>query len=137
MRLEAGTVIIAPGDLHMVIKPVMGSSDNFRIEFSENEGDLFDRPSIDMLMSSVAKAYGDKAIGVILSGMGSDGAQGVRKMSQYGGLTVVQDQQSALIFGMGKAACETGCVNTVLPLSEINSYIRSRVTSDSLKSVEV
>jgi len=77
------------------------------------------RPSVDILFSSVARAYGPQAVGVILSGMGDDGAKGIREIKDGGGLTIAQDEATSAVFGMPKAAIETGAVDRILPLYSI------------------
>jgi two-component system chemotaxis response regulator CheB len=67
----------------------------------------------------VAKVYGPKGIGVILTGMGSDGAMGIRKIKEAKGLTVAQDEKTSVIFGMNKVAIDSGCVDKILPLDAI------------------
>jgi two-component system chemotaxis response regulator CheB len=77
------------------------------------------KPSVTPLFLSAAKSYGARACGVILTGMGHDGAAGLKVLHDAGGATVAQDEQSSAVFGMGKAAIELGAVDRVLPLEEI------------------
>ena len=77
------------------------------------------RPSVEVLFNSVAKYVGANAIGVILTGMGSDGADGMLKMKQNGARTIAQDEESCVVFGMPHEAIKLGAVDKVLPLSKI------------------
>ncbi len=77
------------------------------------------RPSCDKLLKSVARVYGDRAVGVILSGMGSDGAEGLKEIRKAGGYTIAQDEKTSVVFGMPKVAYEIGAVNRTIPLDRI------------------
>ena len=77
------------------------------------------RPAVDPMMTSVARFYKSRAVGVILTGMGRDGAYGMKKIKEYGGVTIAQDEETSVVFGMPKAAIEEGCVDVVLPLHKI------------------
>jgi two-component system chemotaxis response regulator CheB len=85
-------------------------------------GDIY-LPSVDCLFTSLANVYHDACVGVVLSGMGCDGAQGVVAIHAHGGWTVAQDEESSVIFGMPKTAIETGAVTTVLPLHSISERL--------------
>ncbi len=77
------------------------------------------RPSCDKLLKSVARVYGDRAVGVILSGMGSDGAEGLKEIRKAGGYTVAQDEKTSVVFGMPKVALDIGAVSRTIPLDRI------------------
>jgi two-component system chemotaxis response regulator CheB len=111
------TVYIAPGGQHMSVKKV--SHRDVMIEVSRDPVDAPYCPSIDHLMKSVAGVYRSKTIGVILTGMGSDGKEGMRAIHDAKGRTIVQDEQSSTIFGMPKAIIQEGFVEKVIPLSDI------------------
>jgi two-component system chemotaxis response regulator CheB len=78
-----------------------------------------ERLNIDAMMKSVASVFGDRSIGVLLTGMGSDGVEGLKRIKEAGGSTIVQDEESSIVFGMPKAAIEAGVADRVLPLDEI------------------
>jgi len=113
MELEPDHVFLAPPDRHMLIKR------RGTLTLTDSELVNFVRPSADLLFESVAAAYGDRAIAVVLTGSGHDGALGVTAIKQRGGTVVAQDEASSEFFGMPSAAIKTGAVDFVLPLEEI------------------
>lgn len=120
-KIEDGQALIAPGDYHMVVKQ------------AENGGRVVDlnqdppvhavRPAADITLQSVAASYGSRTLGVILTGMGSDGARGMEAIKKHGGKTLVSDEETSLIFGMPKAAIDLGCVDRIAPLHKIPEEI--------------
>ncbi|MGB9841800.1 MAG: protein-glutamate methylesterase/protein-glutamine glutaminase [Candidatus Bathyarchaeales archaeon] len=115
--VREGLAMIAPGGFHML---VMKSG---RIKLTTGPPVNYVRPSADVTMKSAAKAYGSKNIGVILSGMGVDGAKGIEAIKKKGGLTIAQDEKTCVVFGMPNAAIKTKCVDFVLPLDYIPKLI--------------
>lgn len=93
-------------------------------------------PSIDVLLASVARRWGDQALGVVLTGMGDDGARGLLQMRQAGAITVAQDQESSIVYGMPRAAAELGAPRHVLPLSRIGAFIVDAVRGATPPVVE-
>ncbi|MCJ7632929.1 chemotaxis response regulator protein-glutamate methylesterase [Candidatus Bathyarchaeota archaeon] len=119
--VESGRAYIAPGDFHMtVMKKMVGGK--ARVVISLNQDPLVHclRPSIDVTMKSVADVYGESAVGVILTGMGEDGAQGMKAIKRKNGRTITQDEATSLIFGMPKRVIEEGAADYVLPFFEIS-----------------
>jgi len=114
--LEAGKVFVAPGDRHLRLKRQAG---RYLAELVDSEKVNGHRPSVDVLFESVAEAAGDKAVGIILTGMGADGARGLLSMRRKGARTIGQDEQSSVVYGMPKVAYEIGAVEKQAPLSEI------------------
>lgn len=114
--LQAGNIYIARGDMHMEIEVQMGK---FVIKLRDGEPVSSHKPSVDVLFSSVAKAAGKRAIGVILTGMGHDGAEGLLKMREAGARTIGQSEASCVVYGMPKVAKSIGAVEQELSLSKI------------------
>lgn len=122
-RIEPGKVLIAPGDRHM---EVVVRGGQYVAKLSNGAPESGHRPSVDVLMRSVAKAAGQNARGVLLTGMGSDGAKGLLEMKQAGAKTFAQDEESCVVFGMPKRAWELGAVDRILTLELIaGEVIRS------------
>jgi two-component system chemotaxis response regulator CheB len=117
-RVAPGRVLIAPEHAHLLIRP----GGFVRLDRSPPVQGL--RPSASVLFDSVAKAYGDTAVGVILTGMGEDGADGLQCLREAGGYVLAQNEASCVIFGMPKAAIDRGIVDRVLPPDEIASTLR-------------
>jgi two-component system, chemotaxis family, protein-glutamate methylesterase/glutaminase len=122
--LRAGTVFIAPPDRHLLVNP------DGTLSLSRSELVHFVRPSADLLFESLAASYKDRAVTVVLSGSGSDGATGVEAIKKMGGTVIVQDQPSSEFFGMPGAAIQTGMADFVLPLNEIGHALVTLVTGE-------
>jgi len=114
--VEPGKVLIAPGDHHMRIRRV-GS--RYKVECFKGEKVNGHCPSVDVLFESVAREAGDKAIGIILTGMGYDGAKGLLAMKMKGARTIGQDEASSVVYGMPKVAYSIGAVDRQVPLDRI------------------
>ena len=108
-----GTVLVARGDRHLIMSPGM------RLVYTPEPRDCSFRPSIDVFFSSVARIHWSKAIAVLLTGMGRDGAKGLLDLRRAGWHTIAQDEASSVVYGMPKAAMELGAAGEVLPLKEI------------------
>ncbi len=120
-RLRPGCVFIAPPDRHLLVN-ADGSLSLTRTELVH-----FSRPSADLLLESVAAGYRSRAIGVILSGSGMDGAMGAKAIKKTGGTLIVQDPATAEFSGMPGAAQATGLADFILPLEEIAGALRTLV----------
>ncbi|MFA5576157.1 MAG: chemotaxis response regulator protein-glutamate methylesterase [Tissierellaceae bacterium] len=120
--LEPGKVIIAPGDKHMKVKKVAGK---YKIEVFAGDKVSGHCPSVDVLFDSVAREAGSKAIGVILTGMGYDGAKGLLAMKRNGARTIGQDEKSSVVYGMPRVAYDVGAVQIQGPIEEIPKIIHS------------
>jgi two-component system chemotaxis response regulator CheB len=115
-----GVVLVAPGDKHMLLRR---SGARYVVEVKEGPRVNRHRPSVDVMFRSVAHTAGRNAVGVLLTGMGGDGAQGLLAMHEAGARTVAQDEQTCVVFGMPKVAIELGAVDKVLPLDRIAGEI--------------
>ena len=120
--IQPSIVYIAPPNRHMLVT-------DGHISLTSTAFVHFSRPSIDLLFESVAATYGDKAIGIILSGTGRDGAMGIKAIKEKGGTTIAQNQATAEHFGMPDAAIATGMVDFILPVYDIARAIVELVTS--------
>ena len=121
-----GLVLIAPGDYHMRIKPI---HNNYMVECFHGEKVNGHCPSVDVLLHSVAQHAGKNAIGVILTGMGNDGAKGLLALRRAAGQTLGQDESSSVVYGMPKAAFMLGAVQEQLSLNRIARRIYALVDS--------
>ncbi|MEJ6950814.1 protein-glutamate methylesterase/protein-glutamine glutaminase [Natronospora cellulosivora (SeqCode)] len=118
--LSSGKVLLAPGNKHILLKR---SGASFYVEVSDGEMVHHQRPSVDVLFNSVAQYAGRNAIGVILTGMGKDGASGLLAMKKEGAYTIAQDEASCIVYGMPKEAVSLGAVDEVVPLKKISSLL--------------
>ena len=121
-RLKAGLALLAPGGKHMLLTRNGGS---YCVDVVEGPAVSRHRPSVDVLFRSVAQSAGPNATGIIRTGMGDDGARGMREMHDAGAHTVAQDEGSCVVFGMPKVAIELGGIKLVLPLNRIHEAIVS------------
>ncbi len=116
-HLGPATVYIAPPNRHLLVNP------DGTLSLSQSELVHFVRPSADLLFESAAASYRERAIAVVLTGSGSDGAMGTQAIKKMGGTVIVQDQKTAEFFGMPGAAIQTGSVDFTLPLEEVPSAL--------------
>jgi len=122
-RVAAGTVMIAPPNNHLLV------NQEGLLTLTQTELVHFLRPSADLLFESTAAAYRERAIAVVLSGSGHDGAMGVKAIKKMGGTVIAQDQESSEFGGMPAAAQQTGLVDFVLPLNEIARALQTLVSA--------
>jgi len=119
-RVEPGLALIAPGGRHMIVRRGQG---HYRVEVVDGPPVNRHRPSVDVLFRSVALCAGPVATGIIMTGMGDDGARGLKEMAAAGAHTVAQDEKSCVVFGMPKVAIELGGVRQILPLDRIHEAV--------------
>ena len=123
-QIAPGEVLIAPAGQHMKVKR-RGSG--VRVVLDDEPRAALHRPSADVLMASVAKVYGTRALGIVLTGMGSDGVEGLRAIRGAGGRTLAESEETCVIYGMPKAAAEAGVVDKSVPLHQMAEAILSAV----------
>jgi two-component system chemotaxis response regulator CheB len=119
-----GRALIAPGNKHMELKR---SGARYFVELNDSPPVNRHRPSVDVLFNSVAKFAGKNAVGVIMTGMGADGATGLLEMKESGAKTIAQDEKSCVVFGMPKEAIKIGAADQILSLHEISKRVLSNV----------
>ncbi|MBI2891568.1 MAG: chemotaxis response regulator protein-glutamate methylesterase [Nitrospirae bacterium] len=123
---KPGHVLIAPGGFHMRLK---GSREDARIHLERGvRGDRY-VPSVDALCASAAELFGPETVGVILTGMGDDGREGVKIIKQHGGCTMAESQETAVIYGMPREAMRTGAVDVQAPVYRLAEQIVARCQS--------
>jgi two-component system chemotaxis response regulator CheB len=125
--VKPGLALVAPGGFHMLLTRIGGE---YRVSVKDGPQVCYQRPSVDVLFASVAEIAGSRALGVILTGMGHDGAQGLKSMKQRGARTLAQDEESCVVFGMPKEAIRAGAVDQVLPLERIAGAILLSIPGD-------
>jgi two-component system chemotaxis response regulator CheB len=123
-RIQPGYAYLAPGHSHMTVKK---SGAGWVTELAQSEPVNRHRPAVDVLFNSVAKEVGKNAIGVILTGMGKDGAQGMLNMRQAGAWNIGQDQESCVVYGMPREAALVGAVDEVVSLNNVAARVLARL----------
>jgi two-component system chemotaxis response regulator CheB len=118
-RLEPGTVFVAPGDYHMALRR---EGRRRVIEIKRGPQVFHQRPSVDVLFHSIAQQFGSSAVGMLLTGMGGDGARGLLAMKEAGAYTIAQDEPSCVVFGMPKEAIRMDAATRVLPLDQMSKH---------------
>jgi len=122
--LRAGLALVAPGDFHMLLRKCDG---RYFVKVKPGPRVCYQRPSVDVLFLSVAEAAGREAVGVLLTGMGADGSQGLLAMCRTGARTIAQDEDTCVVFGMPREAIALGAAGLVLPLAMIpDAILRAR-----------
>ena len=124
-EVRTGRALVAPGGFHMLLRR---SGSGYRVAVKDGPRVCYQRPSVDVLFSSVAEQAGANSLGVLLTGMGADGANGMLQMRQAGATTIAQDEDSCVVFGMPREAIRLGAAGQVLPLGRISSAIVRHLT---------
>ncbi len=128
-RVLPGHVYLAPGNSHLLVKR---SGSNYLLEVNQAERVNHHRPSVDVLFHSAARCAGANALGVMLTGMGKDGALGMLEMRRAGAYNYAQDEASCVVYGMPRAAVEVGAVHESLPIQEMARAVLARAMSKLL-----
>jgi two-component system, chemotaxis family, protein-glutamate methylesterase/glutaminase len=118
--IEPGRILVAPAGIHARLRRRGG---RVRVALEEEPRDALHRPSADVLMASAADVYGPRVAGVVLTGMGADGTEGLRAIRAAGGLTLAEAEATCVIYGMPKAAAAAGVVDRMVPLDRIAEEI--------------
>ncbi len=124
--IKVNNVYIAPGDWHLTIKEKILNK-KYSIHLTKEPSNLLFRPSVNVLFFSAAKVFNSRVLAVLLTGMGRDGADGMREIKRRGGITIAEDESTAVIFGMPAAAIEEGSADYILPSYKIASAIKKIV----------
>jgi two-component system chemotaxis response regulator CheB len=123
--VHPGLILIAPGDFHMTLQH---TSAGLKVRVAGGPQVCFSRPSVDVLFSSVAQLVGGPALGVLLTGMGTDGARGMLQMRQTGSVTIAQDENTSIVYGMPKEAARIGAAAMTLPVEKIAGEILKQIS---------
>lgn len=122
-EIRKGMALVAPGNRHMEVE-------GNHVRLSDGPKIHYVRPAVDVMMATAAPIFGKRAVGVILTGMGNDGAEGLQALKKFGGRTMVQDEATSIVYGMPKAAVDIGAADEVVPLTKIADRI-----VDALKAI--
>lgn len=133
-ELKPGRLLLAPGDFHL---RVCKQGRKLMVALSDGPKVSGFRPSVDVMFDSVGAAVGGRCVACVLTGMGNDGSTGIRMLKQKGARTIAQDQATSVVYGMPKAAFETGCIDTVAPLGGVLNAIIEAARSFAREPVGV
>ncbi len=128
-QIKQGRILIAPGDYHMTVEPFRGG---YQVICKQGEKVSGHRPSVEVLMHSLAQAVGSDAVGVILTGMGRDGADGMLAMRKAGARTLAQDEATSVVFGMPMEAYKNGGAEKLLPIDAIAPAVLALLSSQTV-----
>ncbi|MFW6436222.1 MAG: protein-glutamate methylesterase/protein-glutamine glutaminase [Halococcoides sp.] len=128
-RIGGGEALVAPGDGHLVVEAY--EDGQLTVGVSDDPPINSVRPSVDVTMESAARVVTDPLVGVVLTGMGRDGAEGIRAISAAGGRTIAQDAETSAVNGMPQRAADTGCVETIAPLEAIPRAIQDAIERET------
>jgi two-component system chemotaxis response regulator CheB len=120
-----GFVYIAPGGFHMTVRKNIGAQ--VVIKISEEPSTTLHRPAVDVMINSVVEIYGKNTLGVIMTGMGKDGYEGIKEIKRLGGYCIAQDEESCVVYGMPKAIVDAGFADAIAPLTKISEIINNAV----------
>jgi len=134
MPVNPGWIYIARGNWHMEVMPGAGAGARPTLHLTQGPVENYCRPAVDVLFRSAVRVYGGAALGVVLTGMGSDGLKGSQMIRREGGYVLAQDQATSIVWGMPGAVAHAGAANRVLPLQAIVPEILKRVAQTSAQS---
>ena len=135
---EAGTIWLAPGDLHMeVVRTVVDGLETVRVCLHQEQPLNYCRPSVDHLFNSAAAVYGAGTLAVVMTGMGADGLAGARRVHEVGGTVLAQDQKTSVVWGMPGRVTQAGIASATLPLMLLGEELTRRAWQGRKKSEEI
>jgi len=123
--VKNGTVYIAPGGYQLKLRKITGG--NVVVHISENPSDILHKPSVDVMIESVLSIYGKDTLGIIMTGMGHDGLNGIKQLKNLGGYCIAQDEQSCVVYGMPKAVVDENLADVVASLEKIPEIVNMAV----------
>jgi two-component system chemotaxis response regulator CheB len=126
--LHRGLALVAPGDFHLLVRR---AGTGYAVQLQRGPQVCYQRPSVDVMFTSVAQAAGSRGIGVLLTGMGTDGAKGLLALRLAGAATIAQDEPSCVVYGMPREATRIDAVCTVAPLSKIAGVLTRIANPDT------
>ena len=118
--VKNGVVYIAPGGFHLKLN--RDKANNVKIKISDKPDDVLNKPSVDVMLKSLHEIYGKNILGVIMTGMGKDGLEGIKKLKADGGHCIAQDEESSVVYGMPRAIVENGLADVVASLRGNSKY---------------
>ncbi len=121
MVVQSGNIYVAPGGKHMIFEK---QGTQLKIKLNDGPQENFCKPAVDPMMRSLVDIYGNKVLGVILTGMGSDGEKGSQYLVDKGGRVIAQDEETSVVWGMPRAVAEAGICSKILPLQDIGSWVK-------------
>ncbi len=124
-RVENGVVYFAPGGFHMKVKKSAAGGNC--ISISETPSDTLHRPSVDVMLDSLIGVYGKNILGIIMTGMGRDGLEGIKKLKNLGGHCIAQNEESCVVYGMPKSVIDEGLADIIVPLESVSDIINKVV----------
>lgn len=130
----AGVAYIAPGNIHM--KVVRNKSTEVAIQITDKPSDTLFKPSVTVMMNSVAEVYPGRCVAVMMTGMGSDGLEGMRAIKNKHGRTIAQNEESCVVYGMPKAVVDAGIIDKVVSLEHISGEIQQFPIRKLLRNIE-
>jgi two-component system chemotaxis response regulator CheB len=125
--VKSGNIYIAPGGKHMTV--YKKSFSELAIRISDYPSNTLHKPSVDVMMKSVADIYQDKTLSIIMTGMGRDGTEGIQKIKSLGGQCIAQNEESCVVYGMPKSVVDAGMADAVVPLEKIADLLNEGVTN--------
>jgi two-component system chemotaxis response regulator CheB len=125
--VKEGVALVAPGGLHITFR--RNEKNNVVVHLSEEPGNTIHRPSVDVMMSSAAEVFGMGVLGIIMTGMGKDGLEGLKMIRQRKGYIIAQNEETCVVYGMPRAAVEAGLSDVVVPLEQIPEILTTIVSS--------